>query len=492
MLWISAILMVGLGLRLYHLGAPSFWFDEVGTLHQAGLSLRELVAASVADNHPPLYAFLLGLWLPSEPSETLVRVPSAILGVCSLPLLYRIGALLFSREIGLFASGLLAISPGHIWYSQEARSYSLLVLLTMVSTYSLASALRQDGTRDWVAYTAASVSGVYTHYLSASVLLFQSAFATFYYLKCQIRPSRKLLLALCSIAVLGLPAALHVGHLLRRSPWQLDWVAGQVPEVGLLQLVLLGGQFGLGPYWPPPMAMIIGVPLFTILFVAGIWRLVTPAHTTSRAPLAPPMSGWLCLFWLVIPVLLLLVVSQVKPIWQFRYALVSLPAFLLVVAQGLASIRMRGLKILVTGGLLVASLLSIQKNYREPHKPDWRAVALSIKSEFQNGDLILLDPPASRDQSPLGFYIQRAGTRQDYPILWLSPEQRRDLSATLPRALEPWQRLWLVVYDGPHAEVPGPAHRVLSGRHRRMREQQFYQLRLILYDLRGWAGVATT
>ena len=83
------------------------------------------------------------------------------------------------------------------------------------------------------------------------------------------------------------------------------------------------------------------------------------------------------------------------------------------------------------------------------------------------------------------FYVKRAGASQDYPILWLSPEQKRDLSVALPRALEAWQRLWLVVREGPRMKVPGPAGRVLSGRYQMIREYRYYGLRVVLYELRG-------
>ncbi|RKY36518.1 MAG: hypothetical protein DRP78_03400 [Candidatus Omnitrophota bacterium] len=132
--WILAsIIVLGAFLRIYNLGAESLWYDEVGSIDQATRSLPVLFSKF---HLSPLYFVLLKYWMRLfGASEFVLRLPSVLFGVGALFLIYKIGQMLFNTRVGLLSSLILAISPFHLFYCQEARHYSLFIFLTLLSNF---------------------------------------------------------------------------------------------------------------------------------------------------------------------------------------------------------------------------------------------------------------------------------------------------------------------------------------------------------------------
>ena len=163
---ISLGLIIGLSLwvRLHDLGRLSLWLDEGITTCKMRFSLRELFQYTVVDNVPPLYYLILhalGSWMDSDFS---LRLPSALIGVATILVLYWIGLLLFNRRVALLASLFLSLSTFQVWFSQEARSYSLYCFLYSLSLLFLVRwRLKPDGRLNGWLYVAASSLMLYSH-----------------------------------------------------------------------------------------------------------------------------------------------------------------------------------------------------------------------------------------------------------------------------------------------------------------------------------------
>ena len=135
------ILLIGIFLRFYQLDFQNAWADEVLVLKESepGLLFREaydiiLLRDSTSFLHVfsiHYLSFLLGhtIWT--------ARLISAIAGVLSILYIYKLGNIMFSRRVGHFAAILLTLNLFHIEYSQEARSYSLLILFVILAFYNL-------------------------------------------------------------------------------------------------------------------------------------------------------------------------------------------------------------------------------------------------------------------------------------------------------------------------------------------------------------------
>ena len=135
------IVLLALGLRLARLAFQPLWWDEGWSLYFATTDVGAMLNLTAVDIHPPLYYLLLHLWtLLLGPSPLAVRLLSVLVGTATVPLLYATGRRLLGERGGLLAALLLAISPFHVYYSQEVRMYGLVTLLG-VGRFLLCAAL---------------------------------------------------------------------------------------------------------------------------------------------------------------------------------------------------------------------------------------------------------------------------------------------------------------------------------------------------------------
>ncbi|MHB1294468.1 MAG: glycosyltransferase family 39 protein [Anaerolineae bacterium] len=168
---LCALAAAGLGLRLYHLGAQSLWYDEAQTLYIAGFPLGEIIQRAY---RPPLYHFLLHVWAPlAGQSEFWLRLPSALFGAAIPPLAYAVTTRLYGRRTGLLAALLAALSPVLVWYSQELRMYSLMALEFLALLYATVRLWEGRPFRRafWVGLWGIQVAALYTHYFAIPFLL---------------------------------------------------------------------------------------------------------------------------------------------------------------------------------------------------------------------------------------------------------------------------------------------------------------------------------
>ncbi len=121
-----------------------------------------------------IYYFLLHSWLNFGENEFAIRSLSVIFGVASIPAIYFLGSKLVGKKAGLVSAVLLALHSFHVQYSQEARSYSLLILFVILSNYFFVRAVESPReTKFWIFYVISSVLAVYAHTFAVFVLFTQ-------------------------------------------------------------------------------------------------------------------------------------------------------------------------------------------------------------------------------------------------------------------------------------------------------------------------------
>src|SRR4029079_10556402 len=172
---VGLLTVVGLVLRRYHLGVESFWFDEADIVAQAQApALHILTDFTKAGANGPLYTLLLHFWIGLVgTSETAVRTLPMIFGTATIPLMYLVGRRLLTTTVGLFGALLLTVSPFHIWHSQDAKMYTLVVFVILGSLWLYLVALERDRPLWWAAYLLATWVALYAHILAALFLVAQ-------------------------------------------------------------------------------------------------------------------------------------------------------------------------------------------------------------------------------------------------------------------------------------------------------------------------------
>ncbi len=125
---------IAAGLRVFQLGDEGLWFDEANTAVLSQLSVGHLIERITVDNQAPLYFLLVkAITAVFGSTEWALRSVSAAAGVAAVWLSYDVGRRLLSPNAGRWAAVLLAVSPMAVHYSQEARPYSILMLLVLVA-----------------------------------------------------------------------------------------------------------------------------------------------------------------------------------------------------------------------------------------------------------------------------------------------------------------------------------------------------------------------
>jgi hypothetical protein len=136
---VLGITLLGGFLRVLMVGAKGMWLDETFSVWMASHTLSEMMAWLVRiDQHPPLYYFLLNLWITiNGDTPYAVRLLSVLFSTATIPVIYLIGNRMSGAVVGLAAALLLALSPFHIFFAQETRMYTLLTFNAAVAIYAL-------------------------------------------------------------------------------------------------------------------------------------------------------------------------------------------------------------------------------------------------------------------------------------------------------------------------------------------------------------------
>ena len=131
---VAALTAVGATLRFATLDRQSFWLDELVTVSLLRMDFDDLLRAiPESEATPYLYYVLAWPWTRLFGfGEVGLRSLSALAGAAIVPVAYGAGAVLVSRRTGLVAAALVSVHPFLVWYSQEARAYSLFALLAAV------------------------------------------------------------------------------------------------------------------------------------------------------------------------------------------------------------------------------------------------------------------------------------------------------------------------------------------------------------------------
>ena len=142
---LALITAVAAALRFHSLAAKSFWFDEGVSVAIARLDWYNFARILWRrEANMSLYYLFLRFWLHFGESEFFVRSLSVLFAIASIPVIYVLGRRLFGSRVGLIAAALLAINAYHIQYSQDARSYSLMVFLCLLSSLYFSEASKRS------------------------------------------------------------------------------------------------------------------------------------------------------------------------------------------------------------------------------------------------------------------------------------------------------------------------------------------------------------
>jgi 4-amino-4-deoxy-L-arabinose transferase-like glycosyltransferase len=496
------------------------------------------------DQHPPLYYLLLHLWSALHgDSPYAVRLLSALFGAATIPIIYLIGKRLSGAVVGVVAAVLLAFSPFHIYFAQEARMYTLLAFNAAVAIYALARLLTdpratlpigrqlreyvhtwrtagpvarasQDdlryqvaaarkGWRAWIfRHRWSSIKTIETDLAWIALIVFSAATllthntAVFFF-------------AATNLFVLGLflmqrqrnarvPPALL-------APSPANWVKAQLAVLLLWApwAVIFVRQAGrvYQEFWiPQPTPESVAQSLRSVLGagapgpagLAILW-LLCGLLLLSLLYFRQKLSLFLFLATLfAVPILCELIVSIIRPIFLPRTLIwITVPLFLLL-AAGVVQLRFRFLMVLVVGVVATYYMFAAGDYYRYYQKEDWSTAAGYVANFAEKDDLVLFN--SNFVEIPFNYYFEPFAQKYRLEVVQqgvpldlldsgiLEPKMTESDIPRLKALVREYDRVWLVYSHDSYTDPVGLIPQTLASVKHLSRTREFYGGEVQLYE----------
>jgi mannosyltransferase len=463
-------LLLATGLRFYRLAGQSLWSDEGNSVMLAQAGLREIAARTAWDIHPPLYYWLLHSWIRVfGQSEVAVRSLSVVFGVLSVAVIHRLGARFFSKQVGLLAAVIAAVSPFQVYYAQEARMYALLALLGSLVVLATFELMRSA---EWVIkdvalgdsqladpyptlfvrysllYILVTTLGLYTHYAFAIILVATNLTALAWLWKVR-----------------------RGGHTAR---WWVGWSGLQLMPI-ILYLPWLPIAWRQLTTWPVLRSQKENV-------LATVWRTLTLGPTAENMSdlwlfglgllaligivrlirQGPVPKAMLVLLYLGLPIGMTL--ALFRPAY-LKFLLVASPALCLLLALALVGTKTgKGISLLgwLGGGLVVVAAWGPLMAYYTDStlaRDDYRGLARYLEAVAGPEDAIILN--AAGQQEVFGYYYH--GDTPIYPLPRSRPLDPEATISELEMILERSRRIFSLYWATNESDPAGIIESWLAG-----------------------------
>jgi mannosyltransferase len=290
---LSVLVVVATALRLIHIGSQSYWGDEDATVRLMRQSLWHMFRYGIVTTEatPPLYYVIAAFWSRIfGTGEFALRSLSALVGVATVVVAYAIGVELRSRRGGLILAAFVSLSPLMVWYSQDARAYSLLIFLTSLALLFFAQALRTESSKSIWLWAFAAAAALTTHYFAIFVIA-PEAVALLVFRKTRSRAIRPTILV-AAIWIALLPLFLDQQSKTGHTSW--------ITYIGLTTRLKIALQWFVTGRWDYNFPLIIAAGL-CVAIVGGIGLAARRLHERELVILGVGASG------LVLPVVMALV-----------------------------------------------------------------------------------------------------------------------------------------------------------------------------------------
>ncbi len=448
-LLLTAILLLTFALRIYRLDYQSLRGDEAVSAVYSAMPVPEMIAVSLADEpHPPLFYLILHGWGNMfGANEFMLRFWAVMPGFLAVASLFTLVKQTIGRKTGLVAAGLLAINSFHIQISQDARSYALLVLWGVWSSFFLWQMLRKEKRRYCLAYALTMTGLFYLHYYALFIAVFHALFTAWRVWQNRAQRKQKMFCWGASMAIAGLAV----------TPWlALHWqyalqYKGNFPPASLAEMLWRGFQaFNGGIIFETPQPSLWAL-LPTLLVFTGIGSL-------RRSKTDATLFYLLYLTTTFAGIALLSLRGQA---FTERYLVAALPVWLIFTAFGWQQLAHLKIPFNLLSGIAATLFILILNANAWFHyqfddslakSPPWREVLNYIAKKSKPGDALIFTAPLPT----ITYY--NANRLPAHLVPYSVETTPKEMEADLEAFLQKYNRLWLLPTKGltPVAEQVKP------------------------------------
>lgn len=484
LLLLFIILFLGSFLRLYNIGKESFWMDEGAT----AITLKKYNALQILNNvvekgqiNPekyyvhnselPIYYIILSGWTKIFGiSEFSLRAFSTMFGILSLILIFYLARYLFNEKVALLSALLASVNLTLVWYSQEARLYSYILFLSLLSLILLLKFLRENKLKYIIGFIIVSILIVYSHFPMILFIMFEGMYTIYRVYKDYSKKNilnKNVIIAFLIIGLMYLP-------ILERAIFNQDENIRIYGKPGINQLAEFAVQLSTWLY--PSIAMrqkiydlsldfslyewallfsVLSIALVNgIFFLRGLLKLYT--YKNSR------MFLTLMFFF---PLLFALTLSSIHPtltIFQIKQIIYIIPAYLIFVSIGILSTKFSKLFILA---ILILSILPLNAYYNNLDKQQFREVAKLLP----DNELVFINKASA--EAAFKYYYGERGTTIGVDDVSILKEYLNDKDS-----------FWILFTFTKYSDPEGSIRKFLDKNYKLIEKEDLFDVELLHYN----------
>ncbi|MCU0631897.1 MAG: glycosyltransferase family 39 protein [Methanolinea sp.] len=389
--------VIGLFLRFYNLGFNSLWLDEAVTYYYSTIPLDSLweLLRNGTEFNPPLFYVIESVMLYFGRDAIMLRIIPAFAGSVTIPIFYWLGKEFSDRNCGIICATLVTFSTFLVYYSQEARAYTLLLLFVALSILFFLKGTTNNRAIHWVLFGLFSGLAFWTHFYSAIVFGILVILGILnMYMKKEKRWEnwKKFLYSLITFLLVTLPLLIVTVELfLVRT--------ASLPTYGLQGWdVVTNGFFTLSGFSMPATVV------FLILFSIGLlWAVI---HEKIK-----------CMF-LAISIVAILIVSyslSYRMPFETRFLIIMIPFYFLGIAYSSRAfchiIKHKLVIFILIACIFLVNIPTLTGLYTVHTKENWRDFSSEFEQFTQDGDVVVLMPEYLH--YPFNFYYD---SQRDHTI----------------------------------------------------------------------------
>ncbi|HTX79951.1 MAG TPA: glycosyltransferase family 39 protein, partial [Longilinea sp.] len=374
------VMVLALVLRCINLTHWGIQYDDAFSYFLARQSFANIIAGTAADTMPPLYYFLLHVWMQISHNIWFLRLLSVLLSLGIVAFLYAIVSVCAGEAAGLWAGLLAAISPLEIYHAQDVRMYALVAFCLLGYCYCFVNIDKDSSAKLgwWIGLVFFGAAAMYSHNLAGFVIIVPDLYLL---LTKKYRLLAKLLAAQVLIGVAFIPWLFFVPNQIAKIQ-QAFWT----PRPGIIEvlqaIIMLSADLPLAGVW-----LYVGAILSIQVFVMVLIEIVRNKNGLRTDHLL------LVLLVFVPPILLFIVSYVMRPVFVARGFLVST-----VIYDGLAGIIVsksapKGAGYLLLGAAVLAAAVTLpyQYTFSEFPRSPYQSMVNSFQESVPTGSLVLHD-----------------------------------------------------------------------------------------------------
>jgi uncharacterized membrane protein len=388
-----SLTLIGAILRFYHLGFNSIWLDEASTLNFAIKSIPDIWQATTAGEfNPPLFYWTEHVMLVFGNSEVVLRFIPALLGVLTIPLIYLAGREFMDRNTGIIAAAAFAFSPFLLYYSQDARAYSMMLFFITFSMVFYFRALKTNDILNWVLFGILSALAFWSHFYALVIigaLILYALYELFPKIKGSLSAARPLVYSWVIFGIICLPLILVTIQLFAKRSESAPTFGIQGPALIIATFAQISGSE-------------VAMYLLLILFVAGV----------IQAFMLDKNKG----IFLVTVTILTFVISNflsykipMQPRYLIFLAIVYFIAIALSCRLLYTLMNCRGVVYGFIAFMVIINAPVLLDYYSGYTKEDWRGFAGGLQQRTQQGDIVVIVP--GYVAQPLDYYYSNTSDK---------------------------------------------------------------------------------